>query len=81
MVYVKDSLYYKRRQDLEPRDVECIWIEIQLNHTRVLFGRFYCPPESDGACLASIEDSISLALDTQNNNIIITGDFNLGVFN
>ena len=80
MIYVKDCLYYKRRQDLEPRNVECIWIEIQLNHTRVLFGLFYRPPESDAACLSSIEDSISLAMDTQINNIIITGDFNLDVF-
>ena len=80
MIYVKDRLYYKRRQDLEPRNVECIWIEIQLNHTRVLFGLFYRPPESDAACLSSIEDYISLAMDTQINNIIITGDFNLDVF-
>ena len=36
MIYVKDTLFYKRRHDLEPRNLECIWIEIQLNHTRVL---------------------------------------------
>ena len=77
IIYVKDSLYYKRRHDLEPRNIECIWIEIQLNHTRVLFGLFYRPPNSDAAYLSSIEDSISLALDTQINNIIVTGDFNL----
>ena len=77
MIYVKDSLFYKRRYDLEPRNTECIWIEIQLNHTRVLFGLFYRPPNSNAAYLASIEDSISLALDTQINNIIVTGDFNL----
>ena len=28
MIYVKDSLFYKRRYDLEPRYTECIWIEI-----------------------------------------------------
>ena len=49
MIYVKDSLYYKRRQDLESRNVECISIEIQFNHTRVLLGFFYRPPESDAA--------------------------------
>ena len=77
MIYVKDSLYYKRRNDLEPCNLECIWIEIQLNHTRVLFGLFYRPPNSDAAYLSSIEDSISLALDTQITNIIVTGDFNI----
>ena len=81
MIYVKESLFYKRRYDLEPRNTECIWIEIQLNHTRVLFGLFYRPPNSNAAYLASIEDSISLALDTQINNIIVTGDFNLDMLN
>ena len=31
--------------------------------------------------LSAIEDSISLALDTQISNIIVTGDFNLNVLN
>ena len=77
MIYVKDTLFYKRRHDLEPINVECIWIEIHLNHTRVLFGLFYRPPEANAAYFSSIEDSISLAMDTQIDNIIVTGDFNL----
>ena len=47
MIYVKDSVIYKRRYDLEPLNVECIWIEMQLNHSRILFGLFYWPPNSD----------------------------------
>ena len=77
MIYVKDSVFYKRRHDLEPHSVECIWIEIQLKHTRILFCLLYRPPNSDMAYFSSIEDSISLALDTHINNIIVTGDFNL----
>ena len=75
MIYVKDSVFYKRRHDLEPHNVECIWIEeIQLKRTRILFGLFYRPSNSDMAYFSSIEDSISLALDTQINNNIVTGD-------
>ena len=77
MIYVKDSVFYKRRHDLEPHNVECIWIVIQLKHTRMLFGLFYRPPSSDMAYFSSIEDSILLALDTQINNIIVPGDLNL----
>ena len=77
MIYVKDSVFYKRRHDLEPQNLECIWIKIQLKHTLILFGLFYRPPNSDMAYYSSIEDSISLALDTQINNIIVKGDFNL----
>ena len=41
MIYVKDSIYYKRRLDLESRGIECIWIELVLKHKHVLFGLFY----------------------------------------
>ena len=28
MVYVKEGIHYKRRDDLELRGIECIWIEV-----------------------------------------------------
>ena len=56
--------------------VECIWIAIQLNHNRIRFGLVYRPPKSGMAYFSSIEDTLNLALDTQTNNIIVTGDFN-----
>ena len=40
MIYVKDSVHYIRRNDLEPLNIECIWIEIQLKQIRLLFGLF-----------------------------------------
>ena len=77
IIYVKDPVHYTRRNDLEPLNIECIWIEIKLKQTRTLFGLFYRPP----LYLSAIEDSISLALDTQISNFIVTGDFNLNVLN
>ena len=38
MIYVKDCLHYKRRADLESRNIESIWIELTNNHKRILFG-------------------------------------------
>ena len=58
MIYVKDSIYYKRRLDLEPRGIECIWIELVLKHKHVLFGLFYRPPNSDLNYYSTMEDSI-----------------------
>ncbi|MES9992837.1 MAG: reverse transcriptase domain-containing protein, partial [Candidatus Thiodiazotropha sp.] len=82
MIYVKDSLYYKRRADLEPRNIESIWIEISNSHKRILFGLFYRPPNSDSNYFSDIEDSIALAVDTAGSSeIIITGDFNLNILN
>ena len=76
MIYIKDSIYYKRRLDLEPNGIECIWIEMALKQKHVLFGLFYRPPVSDSCYLSTIEDSIHLAVDTGISDIIITGDFN-----
>ena len=43
LIYVKDSLYYKRREDLESRNIERIWLKLTNNHKYVLFGLFYRP--------------------------------------
>ena len=40
IIYVKDSLFYRRRDDLELREIENIWIEITIKHKRILFGLF-----------------------------------------
>ena len=40
----------------------------------------FAPLKSDMEYFSSIEDSISLALDTQINNIVVTGDFYLDIY-
>ena len=52
-----------------------------LKHRHVLFGLFYRPPNSDLIYNTTMEDSIHLAVDTGINDIIITGDFNLNMYN
>ena len=45
ILYVKDTLTYTRRYDLELNRLECIWIQIKLHNKRnVLYGVFYRPP-------------------------------------
>ncbi|KAH3890067.1 hypothetical protein DPMN_014136 [Dreissena polymorpha] len=78
MLYVKDCIHYKRRVDLEPITLECIWIELHLlSMKRVLFGIFYRPPNADASYTNLIDDSIGLAIETGISDIIITGDFNM----
>ena len=43
IIYIKDSLCYKCREDLEPRNTDSICLELTNNHKHVLFGLFYCP--------------------------------------
>ena len=81
VLYIRNTLYYRRRADLELRGIECIWIELKLKHKRVLFGLFYRPPNADAAYYSAVEDSIHLASDSGIHDIIITGDFNFNMFN
>jgi len=81
LLYVRDSLHYKRRTDLEPQGIECIWIEVTSNHNRFLFGLFYRPPNADRVYDSTIEDSFSLAFDLGYRDVVITGDFNFNTNN
>ena len=75
-VYIRSNLFSKRRDDLELPNIECICVEVSLTNNKHLIGTFYRPPNSPKAVLSSIEDSISLALDTNIQNILLIGDFN-----
>ncbi len=77
LVYVKEHIPAIRRTDLEPQNLECLWVELRLKRKRVLLGTFYRPPNSSPLVLGNIETSIGLALDTNIKDIIITGDLNL----
>ena len=70
-VYVKENLYIKHRNDLEPQDIECVWIEVSFNS-------FYRPHNSPASALSSIE-TIGLAHDTNIKDTFTTGDFNLDI--
>ena len=59
--------------------VECIWLEININNKKYLYGTFYIPPNSGQQIWEELEQSIDLALNI-NHDIIITGDFNIHQF-
>lgn len=76
LVFCKDFLCSKRRDDLEIHGLENIWIEINVKPEKYLIGTFYRPPNSSNDKWNLIEESIEKAIDTKTKNIIITGDFN-----
>ena len=81
ILYIKEGIHYKRREDLEIRGIESIWIEVANKHKHILFGVFYRPPSADANYNLDIENSLYLAVDTDISDIIVTGDFNLNVLN
>ena len=78
-VYVRSNIFSMRRNDLELPNLECIWVEVSIQNKKQLIGTFYRPPNSANAILSSIEDSIGLAFDSNIQNILVTGDFNLDI--
>ncbi|MEW8548517.1 MAG: reverse transcriptase family protein [Candidatus Thiodiazotropha sp.] len=81
IVYVKNDIPCKRRQDLELLNIECVWLELNIKNRKLLVGTFYRPPSSSPQVLIDIENSIGLAVDTGITDIVITGDFNLNMIN
>ena len=45
-LYVRDTIPCKRRTDLELRDLESVWVELQVKCKRILVGGFYKPPNT-----------------------------------
>ena len=47
IVYVRDGINAKRREDLETNDISCIWLEISpVKGKSFLVGNMYRPPDS-----------------------------------
>ena len=59
-----------------------VWVHNKLcNNKHILYGVFYRPPNSQLAYNSLTEDSVSLAIDTNISDFIITGDFNRNQLN
>ena len=79
VVYVNKDLYSRRRLDLEIKNTEGIWIEVSIQHKKLLLGTFHRSHNPPSNTVVRIENSIGLAFDTNIEGILITGDFNLDV--
>ena len=80
LCYVKEGILYKERSDLQPStcDVEVLWIEIALPHTKPILGTVYRPPDSKAEYIENF-DLIFQNCTTLYDDVIIVGDFNLDI--
>ena len=76
VIYVRDSIYCKRRNDIEMQGLEAAWVEIRVKSKTLLVGGFYRPPNSNAAYFELISESIDRAYSTDIIDIIILVDFN-----
>ena len=74
-MFVRNTIFCKRRYDLEIRGLECVWVEVIVKTKKLLIGGFYSPPNSNLDYFNLILESVDRAHNTNITDIIITGDF------
>jgi hypothetical protein len=78
LIYVKDTLVFRRRLDLETDSG--MWGEIKTNKKGALLGLFYRSPSQSaterGQFFYELDQNISTALKVKSDAVIVGGDFN-----
>ena len=75
-IYIRDSLAFTRRDDLEFDNLELLWVEVQLPSTNILVGSLYRPPNAPNNMWLDIQDNLDLVRDTVHFPIFLLGDGN-----
>ena len=76
LVYVKNGINARRREDLETNNISCLWLEISPANTKsFLVGNIYRPPDSRVEYNDRFEDFIDILIN-EGKEFILLGDFN-----
>ena len=80
MVYVRNDINAKRREDVEINNISCIWLEISQDKSKsFLTENMYRPPDSKVEYNDRLEDLIENA-SKEGKEIILLRDFNKNSF-
>ena len=80
VVYIHDSIDYKRRADLEHKDIECIWLKIKYANTSLLVGFIYRNGRVNQVDWSSSFAEMLDGVSSENCNYLLLGDMNLDLF-
>ncbi len=78
-IYTREGLHATKRSDLSIRGLESVWIELLMNNKKFIIGGIYRPPDSNNHYWTIMEESIDRAFNTNCENVLIAGDFNINV--
>lgn len=82
LCYIKDSLPFRRRLDLEHGNLEAIWLEIMYPSSKnILVCMLYRPPNSKVNWFKLFEKSLEQTFLESNKEVIILGDVNIDFTN
>jgi len=80
IVYVKDTISFIRRHDLENEDIESIWLQINCIHSKpYLINFIYRPPSSPQSWIDAFEKQLN-CVELEDIEWCLVGDFNLNCF-
>ena len=81
IVYVRNDIRAKRREDLETNEISCLWLEITPDKGKsFLVGNMYRPPDSKIEYNDRFEEFIVTVLNEEK-EFILLGDFNKNLLN
>lgn len=80
LIYISDSIKYKRLFHLEKYKIECVWFEICIKHSAsILIGFIYRHPDENIHWYENFSDMIDAVL-LESKDYFILGDFNIDLF-
>jgi exonuclease III len=78
--YISENIVHKRLKEIEPPDIDLLWLELKLMNKRVIVGVGYRPPRQSKAeveqFMDQFTDSLNKAINLGAESLIILGDFN-----
>ena len=75
IIYLRDSYYCKRRNDLEIINFEAVWVEVHIKNKTILVGGFYRPINAKVEYYDLVSENVDRACNTQIKDIVLLGDF------
>jgi hypothetical protein len=79
-MYVTLSIPHRRAKELEFPHTDLLWVELRLNHKKILVGSCYRPPgqtqEEVASFMSDLEDSLELAFQQKPESVFLLGDLN-----
>ena len=80
-MYIKESIDWVRRDDLENDSIECIWLEVFVKNSKsFLLATCYRPPDGSNYLPPDLNDNLNEMLGVcirESKEIIMLGDFNV----
>ena len=78
--FISENIVRKRLPEIEPPDIDLLWVELKLANKRVLLGVGYRPPRQSKAEVDQFMDqfttSLNKAISLGAESLVILGDFN-----